>query len=360
MIDPLLLKVRDVCVERYRLKQPEFLLRWAIALVRGGIPDAAVAPFNVHSVGIARKWVGGVKTDRICVRVTVLRKLPERDLARHGVPVIEREIEGVPIDVVEAGPLVVEAQAEQEGDRTAVQEFRPLRPGCSISRNNDLFGTLGALCKSRRPGEQGRIFALSCHHVLAGFSVPPVAKTIFQPGDSQAPQPDDRVSGGFTRGVETADPAAQPPAFTADAAIAELDASVSFDADYLGIGRSAGVLDMVHPDEDERTLLDDKHFIKFGRTTGLTEGTLDALRENLIAVVGGKPRAYNDQFLVRRLPNSGKPMSDPGDSGAMVFHKDSRRTAGLVIGSPLGPKNDEQTIVSPISAVLRELGIDLL
>ncbi|HET9025875.1 MAG TPA: hypothetical protein VFN64_14990, partial [Burkholderiaceae bacterium] len=197
MIDPHLLKMRDVCVERYLRPEPGLLLRWVVAQLRGALPDATVAPFNVHAVGIARKWKDGRKLRTPCIQVAVLRKMKENDVARHGGAVIETEIEGVPIDVVESGPLVIEEQAARGGNRTATRSVRPLRPGCSISHGNVVFGTLGGICKSTLAGDQGATYALSCRHVLAGFSTPQPRKPIFQPGGASSGQ--GRIADGFTR-----------------------------------------------------------------------------------------------------------------------------------------------------------------
>jgi hypothetical protein len=54
---------------------------------------------NVLNVGIGHKWKGGKKTDLFAIKVYVLPKVPEKMLAPH--EILPKELEGVPIDVVE-------------------------------------------------------------------------------------------------------------------------------------------------------------------------------------------------------------------------------------------------------------------
>lgn len=62
---------------------------------------------NVVAVAAGFRTRGGVPTDERCLVVYVRRKVPARQLA--AADRLPRQIEGVPIDVVEIGP--VEAQA---------------------------------------------------------------------------------------------------------------------------------------------------------------------------------------------------------------------------------------------------------
>jgi hypothetical protein len=361
MIDPHLREIKQACVERYLRPELGVLASWSMGfLTRRPVPNALLAPFNVHAIGIARKLKNGQKTDQLSIRVTVFRKMEPGEVASSGGTLVDREIAGIPTDVVEDGPLVIEPQGDSAGDPQALENRRPLQPGCSISHGNVLFGTLGAFCRSKKQGERQNVYMLSCRHVLAGFSTHQIRLEIYQPGNAAHPQPAERVAGGFDRFVDTADPNVTPPAYSADAAIAQLDPQIRFTTEYLGIGASAGIIDILAPDADEQELLRDRHFVKFGRTTGRTVGTLEVIRENRIALLGGRTRVFNDQFVVKRLPDAAVPMSDPGDSGAMVFHEESRRAAGLVIGAPIGPNNDEETIVSPLAPILKELEIELL
>jgi hypothetical protein len=56
---------------------------------------------NVVGVASGRRVRGGTSTDELCVMVLVERKLPESELDPGAI--LPREIDGVPVDVVEAG-----------------------------------------------------------------------------------------------------------------------------------------------------------------------------------------------------------------------------------------------------------------
>ncbi len=68
--------------------------RWEAALLRKA---------NVVAVGIGYRQRGGRMTDELCLVVSVRRKVPLESLAPEDR--IPPEIEGVPVDVQEAGTL---------------------------------------------------------------------------------------------------------------------------------------------------------------------------------------------------------------------------------------------------------------
>jgi hypothetical protein len=357
MIDRQFLEVRDECIRRYQRIDPRLLVSWV--RTKGDLASNLIAPFNVHAVGIARKRKRGRLMPQLSVRVTVLRKLAPEDVPREGGTLIEDEIMGVPIDVVVAGPLVIEPHNGSGGVQEATTNVRPLQAGCQISHGDVNFGTLSAVCRSIIRGEEQDRLLLSCRHVLDGFLPDPTRLPIFQPGDPVTTRPLDRIAGEIRRVVKANDPL-NPRAYSADAAVAKLDAGIPIDPGYLGIGASGGILDLLSGDVNETDLLSGDEFIKFGRTTGLTTGTLESARENLHFTIGDVVHGLNDQFVIRRMDGSITPMSDPGDSGAMVFRKSDRKAVGIVVGSPLGDLNDVQAVISPLRPILSELQIKLL
>ena len=58
---------------------------------------------GVVALAIGYRYVDGEKTDELCIICYVVRKKPIEDLKEH--EVIPREIEGVPIDIVESGRI---------------------------------------------------------------------------------------------------------------------------------------------------------------------------------------------------------------------------------------------------------------
>jgi hypothetical protein len=58
---------------------------------------------NVVGVGIGYCQRGGQRTDEVCIVVSVKTKLPPSQLKRSDL--LPTAIEGVPVDVVETGPI---------------------------------------------------------------------------------------------------------------------------------------------------------------------------------------------------------------------------------------------------------------
>jgi hypothetical protein len=356
------------CVEAYLKSQPIGLVDW----LRSGrdMKVADIAKFNVHGIGIAikrKRMPDGseAETGEICIQVAVLRKFetPE-EVAKLGATLIPKSIEfageSVLTDVIEADPLIIERHNDEAANGESAAILRPIRPGCSISRDR-FFGTLGGFCRSTRVDEQDKVFLLSCRHVLARFDEAGGRDTadipIFQPG-GQAADAGQLIATRTDRFVDHGLPLTAPPRFAGDAAIAQLKTGLEFNPDNLGIGRPAGVMDLMQL-SIQRLLRADK-YVKFGRTTGLTTGRLNVVRRDMLSPVDGRQVLMNDQFVVRREAGSRTPMSDPGDSGAMMFHHETRMAVGLVIGAPTGPKNDIESVISPLTPVLKELEVELI
>src|SRR5688572_5188488 len=98
------------------------------------VDAAARAGHAVHGIGIGLRMVSGRLTPDLAVRCYVVQKLPRRTLSPW--QRIPPEIDGVPVDVIEASPSVIRAGPFQR------QRCVPLRPGVSSGRGDTTFGTL--------------------------------------------------------------------------------------------------------------------------------------------------------------------------------------------------------------------------
>ena len=115
---------------------------------------------NVTGVGVGYRRVRGRRTDQVCIRVYVRRKLPRNELRAQDV--LPEAVEGVPIDVIEA-----RFKAHQDGVENR-QHFNPLVGGIIIGNPaSDSFGTLGVSVFDNVLGED---MILSNWHVLCGRS----------------------------------------------------------------------------------------------------------------------------------------------------------------------------------------------
>ncbi len=126
---------------------------------------------NVTGVGVGYKVIRGELTDQPAIQVLVEEKLPRRELRRRGLTPIPSKINGVPTDVIQAGPFTsTESPSGSRGDRQD-----PLRGGLSVGYAGAPFhyGTLGAVVfdSTNRP------MVLSNEHVLDGD----IGDTVHQP-----------------------------------------------------------------------------------------------------------------------------------------------------------------------------------
>jgi hypothetical protein len=126
---------------------------------------------NVTGVGVGYKIKGGQLTDVIAIQIFVERKLAPDDVTGRGYKLVPEEIDGLPTDVVQAGPFKeVVSPSGSRGDRRD-----PLIGGLSVGHASSPFhyGTLAAVAfdSANNP------IALSNEHVLDGD----IGETVHQP-----------------------------------------------------------------------------------------------------------------------------------------------------------------------------------
>lgn len=201
--------------------------------------------------------------------------------------------------------------------------------------------------------EGSTLFALSNNHVFAACNHTPVGMPILAPSTSDA-RPGRRAPTAFCEhdrivelrsGEPTLVPIMRLDAAAARVTAPELVTSWQGDA-------SSGY------DTPSRAL--DPRFglavKKFGRTTGLTFGTVEALVPTpwLLPYRFGKFTAavwFTDTWTIRA--NDGDPFALPGDSGSLVVTEDGSAAVGLLFAVN---NKGEYGIVMPITQVLGELG----
>lgn len=215
---------------------------------------------------------------------------------------------------------------------------RPVPIGCSIGHPLVSAGTFGSLVK-----DDQHTYILSNNHVLANTNQATPGDNILQPG-------------ALDGGQQPADAIARlsrfaPINFTgvnkADAAIAEINdlGSIinSFPASVPPIGIIQGVT----------TPTIGMDVVKYGRTTGFTEGTIVSVNSSISAIYGGNSAFFDDQLEI-----AGKqgPFAMPGDSGSVVIDLQSKRAVGLLFsGTPGG-----NIFANPISNVLQLLNVSFV
>lgn len=315
---------------------------------------------NVVGVGVGYKESVAASTGepKMGVVVLVKHKLPENQLeARHIVP---KDLDGIVTDVIEVGDLRLLGRT----DRGAAAQ-----PGVSIGHYKITAGTFGAVVKDRKTGEP---LILSNNHVLANASNgtdnrAKLGDPILLPGPHDGGTLEKDIIGRLYRFRPVVKTYGQSSC--AKAAVAEiwLNAMVRMLAPRYAVKvmRQAGsgnkvdaaVAKPVDPDRLNPEILElgtvtgtaeaevGMEVVKSGRTTGVTTGDVKAIHAAVQVDMGdGEQAVFEDQIVA-------SPMSQGGDSGALVLDKKNRAVGLLFAGS------DKATVFNRIQNVMEELDI---
>ncbi|HEX2500306.1 MAG TPA: hypothetical protein VHO73_02535 [Methylomirabilota bacterium] len=257
-----------------------------------------------------------------------------------GVPHV---LDGVPVVVEVTGKLVARHHrpghgAGGDGEAPAVDPTarfdRPVPIGVSTGHPEITAGTIGARVK------QGNVvYALSNNHVYANTNDATVGDSVLQPGP-------------FDGGVDPDDAIGTLAAFheidfggdnVIDAAIA-----LSSTAD---LGRATPANGYGTPRSTPVAAVLTQRVQKYGRTTGLTSGRVDAVNATVnIEYNPGQVARFVRQIIIR--PGT---FSAGGDSGSLVVVKggpNDRSPVGLLFAGSL-----VVTIANPIGDVLARFGV---
>jgi hypothetical protein len=300
--DPVLLKAREV-------KNKSF-------------PRLMTYP-NVTGVGVGYKMVKGQRTEEICLRVYVSRKVPKSEL--QPAEILPEKVEGLPVDVIEADFKILPSGTSSD-DPGARHD--PLLGGISVGTlDRDHTGTLGGWAVDNLSGE---LLLLSNWHVLCGSLACTVGERIVQPGPADGGGSSDLVA-RLHRWALTSE---------VDAAVARLTGARPLLQEVLGLG----------PVSDVREPLLGLRVHKSGQTSGVTTGFI--VDESATIGVGDYPggtQTFHDQFIVQGEGEIAK----HGDSGS-IFIDDLNWLVGLLFaGSP------HFAVANPMLAVLDALNISI-
>ena len=296
--------------------------------------------------------------------------------SRHGVIGIPDTLEGVPIITEVSGPFYARRgetcdakSTTSDGVCTNAERWPlPVPTGVSIGHPDITAGTIGARVTN---GDRTKVYVLSNNHVLAKVNQANIGDFILQPG-------------AFDDGLTPGDAVATLTAFepikfcevfwiwvfcddadinTIDAAIAESDSrSLGFatplgeHGSMVGYGAPSSTL---HPAYGNPQTLGDENLAqllnvevqKFGRTTGMTVGTVTAINATLDVCYDSSCTSiarFEDQLIV--TPGT---FSAGGDSGSLVVTNDgSKQPVGLLFAG-----SDTQTIINRIDLVLNRFDV---
>jgi len=284
---------------------------------------------NLVGVGIGEKVVKDQPTGELCVKVLVARKYPRGRISRPDR--IPSSVGGIPTDIEGVGYARKFQVANQ-------QRHRPVPGGVSggLALDGVTFlyaGTLGVVVVDR--ADRRALLALSNNHVLADENRASPGAAVVQPATLDGGDAGDRV--GVLDRFEPLQFNNVPNQM--DAALARFDAGVGITPRILGIGLPAG------SGAPSLNLL----VRKSGRTTGVTEGIVRAVRFDVFNVRYDQgPLRMDDVMVIEGVNGS---FSRPGDSGSAIVDVGGRVVGLLFAGS------DVVTFAIPIRRVLRRLGV---
>ncbi|MGD0153404.1 MAG: hypothetical protein ABSC17_06540 [Thermacetogeniaceae bacterium] len=315
---------------------------------------------NVIGVGLGYKKRGRQDTDEPAVIFFVEKKLPVEALGID--EVIPKRIAGKPTDVIEVGEIRLLGRTGR---------LRPAMPGVSIGHFKVTAGTFGAVVKDRKTDE---LLILSNNHVLANATDGHDTKSklgdaVYQPGSYDGGTSDDLI-GHLVRFVP----------------FSRFNKDVNCKLASMGLRAANAVIQVVRPNYNLRletrggsNLVDcalarplrpelispevmeigkvngtaegvpGMHVKKSGRTSGLTEGTVKAVKVALNVNMGhgNDVVRFNDQVMAELK-------SQPGDSGSLIVDRDNRAVGLLFAGS------NDYTVFNPIQTVCDQLGVDIV
>lgn len=283
----------------------------------------AVLDENIVGIGIAEKIVAGTPSGALGITFYVAEKRASPVLAMRALlPTLLSDPQGRAIytDVVEIGVAAAQVQAAS----------RPIKSGFSVAHDRGGAGTVGAIVY-----KGGKPHILSAQHVLADFDRGAAGDAICYPARSDNDGNANRVaqllpftsidrSPGFPNRVDAALARLDP------AAIALIDPALPGASEPLRIGDAVRDMDVILSGRTS----------PHARAKVVTPLTLARTRQQPDGIAG-----FTDQILCG-------PLSEPGDSGALVFAADSGAVIGMIIGGSPG----SASYVTPIRAVLSAVG----
>jgi hypothetical protein len=309
---------------------------------------------NVVLIYTGKKVVAGVETERISIRVGVVKKIPLAELAKNDI--VPKTIEGMETDVFETEEIKA-LGVGLEVDRKS--RIRPAPGGCSIGHPQVTAGTLGMIVK-----KNGLFHILSNNHVLANSNEAYIGDQSLQPGKYDGGTDADTI-GHLAAFIpiqfidESTCPMAKAivKAFNAGAKffkrktrlanaisspVNKVDCAISrplFDEDIsqeiLEIGVPVGFSEIKVGDNVKKS----------GRTSGVTQGDVIATDGAVNVSYDQKVAVFEDQIVTSA-------MSEGGDSGSAVLNQKNE------VGGLLFAGSSSLTIINKITNVIDALGLD--
>ena len=290
---------------------------------------------GVTAIDLGFRWRAGRMSDQLAVRVHVVKKKAEVELAAG--QLFPKEILGIPVDIIEATyapQALVNSKAEAAIEGRG-QRFDVVPIGVSVGCRYSTAGTLGAKVIDLDDGQE---MILSNWHVLVGRRNVETDLAIWQPG---------WIDGG-TRDANTIARLARWVLGPYDAAVARLTGERQVISRTLE-GR---------PIEDISEPQLGMQVWKSGRSSGYTEGFVDGIKMT-VPLSYGPIGVHTLSRVFRIVPIPGaayREVSVAGDSGSVWVDDRSGKAVGLHFAGEIG-NTPEHALAHEIKPVLEKLRV---
>ena len=283
---------------------------------RGALSAFSTPLTNIHATGVGMRVRGGqIVPDEFVIKVYVFDKV----VSTAAIPALMASFGDVGVDV-EALPIQM---AFVGGGANPKAKQRPIVGGISIAPLNQNFaGTLGCFVKSASVPNSSAIYVLSNNHVLSDVDRLPFGTKIVQPASEVTVSTANDVFAVADRKIII--DFNSPNLF--DAALAMVT-----DNSLVSLGKMLGIPNYT---PQLATPLPNMRVIKSGRTTGVTEGIITAIKVNGVrvnyAAVGQPSKVATFNNCIQIVGINGKPFSDHGDSGSVILEKSTGKPVALL------------------------------
>lgn len=221
---------------------------------------------------------------------------------------------------------------------------------CSPAGENTT-GTFGALVK-----KDNELYCLSNNHVFAGCNHVPVGQPIMSPS-SQDASPSTQAPREICRHSEIIELRSGTPALVP---LVRADAAIARVPDRKQVSSWQGDQDGFDTPKNTTQPVSGMAVKKFGRTTGLTYGVVEAMiptpfplpyKSSTFAAT-----VYLTDIWTIRVQH-GQHFALPGDSGSLVVSEDGKHSIGLLFAAS---RKGDYGFVAPIDTVLGDLNAKLV
>lgn len=287
------------------------------------VPESAFAGLEVQSVG----YEVGVKDQKVHIYVSRLSRRASQSVSSSEGQVV--------IEVNRIGKLLVRPEQASSASNQGNIFIHKNRIACGSScapSGESYAGTMGALVRKSR-AKEAALYIISNNHVLAACNHTAVGMPILSPANIDA-SPTARAPGEIARHSEICELRSGEPSLVQpcleDLAIAKVtnsDAVSSWQGDEEhGFDTPCQIA----------PLKSGMRVKKFGRTTGLTSGTVEA-KLNTPTPIPYKSRLFTATVWFKDIwtvaGDDGEPFALPGDSGSLVASEDGTASVGVVFAA---------------------------